>query len=273
MRETGYVDGENVAIEYRSAEGQGDKLRLLVADVLRLRVALIVGNGPLALVAKAAATTVPIVFVTGGDPVRLGLVASLNRPGRNVTGISFSSVELGAKQLGLLRALLPGAAQIAVFVDPKWPITEPFVSRVRAAALAVGQQLIVLEVSSGHEIEIAFSTLVERGADALLVGVGGFMHSQRDRIVKLANRHRIPAIYIWRDAVTTGGLMQYAPSIPDAYRQAGIYVGRILTGENPGDLPVMLPKTFELVINLKTAKALGLTVPQSLLALADEVIE
>jgi putative ABC transport system substrate-binding protein len=273
MKETGYVDGVNVAIEYRSAEGQADKLRLLVANVLRRRAALIVGNTPSALAAKAATTTVPIVVVTGGDPVRNGLVASLNRPGGNVTGISFSSAEIGAKQIGLLRALLPDAARIAVFVDPKWPITEPFVSRVRAAALAVGQQLIVLEVSSGREIEIAFSTLVQRGVDALLVGVGGFMHSQRDRFVRLADRHRIPTIYIWREAVTAGGLMRYAPSIPNAYRQAGIYAGRILKGENPADLPVMLPTAFELVINLKTAKALGITIPPTLLALADEVIE
>ena len=272
MKETGYVEGQNVAIEYRSAEGQTE-LPLLVADLLRRQVALIVGNTPAALAAKAATTTVPIVFVTGGDPVRDGLVASLNRPGGNVTGVSFITAELGAKQLGLLRELRPGAARIAVLVDPKWPLTERFVSEVRAAALAVGQQLIVLDVSSDREIETAFTTLVQRGAGALLVGIGAFMSSQRERIVALAARHGIPAIYSWREAVAAGGLMSYAPSINDAYRQAGIYAGRILKGEKPGDLPVMLPTKFEFVINLKTAKALGLEVPDRLLVAADEVIE
>ena len=212
-----------------------------------------------------------IVFVTGGDPVRLGLVASLNRPGSNATGISFITAELGAKQLGLLRELRPGAARIAVLVDPKWPITERFVSELRAAASAMGQQIDVLYVSSDREVETAFTTLVQRGAGAL--HVGGGMLSQREQIVALAARHRIPAIYYFREAVAAGGLMSYAPSIPDAYRQAGIYAGRILKGEKPGDLPVVLPTKFELVINLKTARALGLDVPDKLLALADEVIE
>ncbi|MET0472781.1 MAG: ABC transporter substrate-binding protein, partial [Xanthobacteraceae bacterium] len=217
--------------------------------------------------------TVPIVFATGGDPVRDGLVANLNRPGGNLTGISFISVELGAKRLGLLRELLPGAAPIAVLVDPKYPLTERFVSELRAAALAVGQQLIVLDVSSDREIETAFTTLVQREAGALVGGTGGLLLSQRERVVALAARHRIPAIYYFREAVAAGGLMSYAPSIPDAYRQAGIYAGRILKGEKPGDLPVMLPTKFEFVINLKTAKALGLEIPDKLLALVDEVIE
>jgi ABC-type uncharacterized transport system substrate-binding protein len=274
LKEAGFVEGQNVAIEYRSAEGQIDRLSLLVADLLRRQVALIVaGNTPTALAAKAATTTVPIVFVTGGDPVREGLVASLNRPGGNLTGISFISGELGAKQLGLLRELRPGAARIAVLVDPKWPITEPFVSQVRAAASAMGQQLIVLDVSSGREIETAFTTLVEHGADALHVGIGSFILSQREWIVALAARHRIPTIYPWREAVAAGGLMSYANSFTDAWRQVGIYAGHILKGEKPGDLPVMLPTKLELVINLKTAKALGLEIPDKLLALADEVIE
>jgi putative tryptophan/tyrosine transport system substrate-binding protein len=182
-------------------------------------------------------------------------------------------VELGAKRLGLLRELLPGAAPIAVLVDPKYPLTERFVSELRAAALAVGQQLIVLDVSSDREIESAFTTLVQRGAGALVGGTGGLLLSQRERVVALAARHRIPAIYYFREAVAAGGLMSYAPSIPDAYRQAGIYAGRILKGEKPGDLPVMLPTKFEFVINLKTAKALGLEIPDKLLALVDEVIE
>jgi putative ABC transport system substrate-binding protein len=244
-----------------------------VADLLHRQVALIVGSTPAALAAKAVTATVPIVFVTGGDPVKVGLVASLNRPGGNVTGVSFTTVELAAKQLGLLRELRPGAARIAVLVDPKFPTTERFVSEVRAAASAIGQQLIVLEVSNDHEIETAFTTLVQRGAGALLWGTGWFMLSQRERVVALAARHRIPAMYLLRDYVQAGGLMSYASSNTDAYRQAGVYAGRILKGEKPGDLPVMLPTKFELVINIKTAKALGLDIPDKLLAIADEVIE
>jgi putative tryptophan/tyrosine transport system substrate-binding protein len=272
LRKKGYVEGHSVAIEYW-AENQQDRLPALVADLLRRQVALIVGNTPAALAAKAATTTVPIVFVTGGDPIKDGLVASLNRPGGNVTGISFFTAELGAKQVGLLRELRPGATHIAVLVDPKWPLTERFVSELRAAALAVGQQLIVLDVSSDREIETAFTTLVQRGAGALHAGLGGFLLSQRERIVALAARHRIPAISPYREFVAAGGLMSYASNIPDAYRQAGIYAGRILKGEKPGDLPVMLPTKFEFAINVKTAKALGLEVPDKLLALADEVIE
>jgi ABC-type uncharacterized transport system substrate-binding protein len=273
MRETGYVEGQNVAIEYRSAEGQTDRLPLLVADLLRRKVALIVGNTPSALAAKAATTTVPIVFVTGGDPVSDGLVANLNRPGGNVTGVSFISIEAGAKQLGFLRELRPRATRIAVLVDRKWPTTERFVSELRAAALAGGQELIVLDVSSDREIETAFTTLVQRGAEVLHGGVGSFVLSQRERIVTLAARHGIPAIYTYRDYAAAGGLMSYGTRVNDAYRQAGIYAGRILKGEKPGDLPVMLPTKFELVINAKTAKALGLEIPDRLLALADEVIE
>ena len=272
LKEAGFVEGQDVAIEYRSAEDQS-RVPLLVADLLRRQVALIVGNTPAALAAKAATTTVPIVFATGGDPVRDGLVASLNRPGGNVTGVSFISHELAAKQLGLLRELRPGAARIAVLVDPKWPLTEPFVSEVRAAASAMGQQIEVLYVSSDREIESAFTTLIQRGAGALHVGVGAFLASQRERIAALAARHRIPAIYVLREWVAAGGLMSYGTSVNDAYRLAGIYAGRILKGEKPGDLPVLLPTKFELVINAKTAKALGLEIPDKLLALADEVIE
>jgi putative ABC transport system substrate-binding protein len=248
-------------------------LPLLVADLLHQQVALIVGNTPAALAAKAATTTVPIVFATGGDPVRVGLVDSLNRPGGNVTGISFISFELGAKQLGLLRELRPGAVRIALLVDAKWPFTEAFVSDVRAAASAKGQQIEVLYISSDRELETAFTTLVQRGAGALLAGSGGLLLSRREQIVALAARHRIPAIYVSRDYVAAGGLMSYAPSVTDTYRRAGIYAGRILKGEKPGDLPVVLPSKFELVINVKTAKALGLQIPDKLLALADEVIE
>src|SRR5947207_5303697 len=272
LKEAGFVEGQDVAIEYRSAEDQS-RVPLLVADLLRRQVALIVGNTPAALAAKAATTTVPIVFATGGDPVRDGLVASLNRPGGNVTGVSFISHELAAKQLGLLRELLPGAARIAVLVDPKWPLTEPFVSEVRAAASAMGQQIEVLYVSSDREIESAFTTLIQRGAGALHVGPGAFLASQRERIAALAARHRIPAIYVLREWVAAGGLMSYGTSVNDAYRLAGIYAGRILKGEKPGDLPVLLPTKFELVLNAETAKARGLDIPDKLLALADEVIE
>ena len=273
LKEAVFVESQNVAIEYRFTEDQPDRLALLLADLLRRQVALIVGNTPAALAAKAAATTVPIVFVAGVDPVRVGLVASLNRPGGNVTGISFFTAELGAKQVGLLRELRPGAAPIAMLVDPKWPYTERFVSELRAAALAVGQELIVFDVRSDREIETAFTTLVHRGAGALHAGIGGFMNSQRERVVALAARHRIPAIYNWREAAAAGGLMSYAPSITDAYRQAGVYAGRILKGEKPGDLPVLLPTKFEFVINLKTARTLGLTIPSGVLAIVDEVIE
>jgi len=243
-------------------------------DLARRQVAVIVTSGiPPISAAKATTSTIPIVFVLGEDPVRLGLVTSLNRLGGNVTGVSFVSVDLAAKQLGLLRELRPGAARIAVLVDSKFPTTESFVSEVRAAASAMGQQIEVLYVSSDPEIETAFATLVQRGAGALLGGVGGFLLSQRERIVALAARHRIPAIHVSRDYVAAGGLMSYAPDRTDAFRQAGIYAGRILKGEKPGDLPVVLPTKFELVINLKTAKALGLEIPDKLLALADEVIE
>ena len=272
LKEAGFVEGQDVAIEYRSAEDQ-TRVRLLVADLLRRQVALIVGNTPSALAAKAATATVPIVFATGGDPVRDGLVASLNQPGGNVTGVSFISVELGAKQLGLLRELRPGAARIAMLVDPKWPLTQPFVSQVRVAASAMGQQIEVLDASSDREIETAFTTLVQGGAGALHVGLGTFLGSERERIVALAARYRIPAIYVLRDYVTAGGLMSYGANTTDSYRQAGIYAGRILKGEKPGDLPVMLPTKFEFVINVKTAKALSLEIPDKLLALADEVIE
>src|SRR5215475_374950 len=272
LAQKGYVEGHSVAIEYW-AENQQDRLPALVANLLRRQVALIVGNTPAALAAKAATTTVPIVFVIGLDPVSVGLVPNLNRPGGNVTGVSFISVELGAKQLGFLRELRPGAMRIAVLVDPKWPTTEGFVSELRTAASATGQQIEVLYVSSDREIETAFTTLVERGAGALHAGIGGFILSQRERIVALAARHRIPAIYTYRDYVAAGGLMSYGTSVNDAYRLAGIYAGRTLKGEKPGDLPVLLPTKFELVINVKTAKALGLEIPDKLLALADEVIE
>jgi putative tryptophan/tyrosine transport system substrate-binding protein len=274
LREAGFVEGQNVAIEYRSAEDQGDRLPDIIADLVRQQVALIVCNTAAAHAARAATSTVPIVFVTGGDPVRDGLVARLNRPGGNVTGVSFLNSVLAAKRLELLRQIVPKTIIIAAMSENSIsPDIEAERRDLLAAAEAIGQQFIVLDVSSDREIETAFTTLVQRGAGALHVGTGAFMNSQRERIVALAARHRIPAIYNWREAVAAGGLMSYATSIADGYRQAGIYAGRILKGETPGDLPVLLPTKFELVINLTTAKALGLDVPDRLLALADEVIE
>jgi putative ABC transport system substrate-binding protein len=274
LKEAGYVEGQNVSIEYRSAEGQYDRLAALAAELVRRQVALIFGDTRSTLAAKAATSTVPIVFTTGGDPVRDGFVASLNRPGGNVTGVSFFNSVLAAKRLELLHQIVPKATIIAAMSeDSSSPDIEAERRDLLAAAQAIGQQLIVLDVSIDREIETAIATLVQRGVGALHVGTGAFMNSQRERIVTLTARHRIPAIYNWREAVAVGGLMSYAPSITDAHRQAGIYAGRILKGEKPSDLPVMLPTKFEFVLNLKTAKTLGLEIPDKLLALADEVIE
>jgi putative ABC transport system substrate-binding protein len=273
LREAGFVEGQNVAIEFRSAEDRLDRLPALVADLISRSVAVIVGNHNAALAAKAATKVVPIVVVTGADPVRDGLVASINRPGANVTGVSFLAIELGPKRLDLLRQLVPNAATIAMLAYPDTPDTEAEHRDVQAAAQAIGQQLIVLDIKSDRDIETAFATLVQRGASAMLAGIGSFTFSHRERIVTLAAKHAIPTIYGSREYVAAGGLMSYSTSIPDAYRQAGIYTGRILKGEKPADLPVMEPTKFELIVNLKTAKALGLDVPDKVLALANEVIE
>jgi len=273
LKQAGFVEGQNVAVEFRWAEGRKDRMPALVDDLIRRPVAAIVGDAVAMLVAKAATTTIPIVFTAGGDPVREGLVASLNRPGGNVTGVHFFGGVLGAKRLELLRQLAPNAATIAMLVYPNTPNTEAERKDVQAAAQAIGQQLVVLDVTSDRDIDAAFATFVQREAGALLAGSSAFMVSHRQRLIALAARHALPAIYHVRQFAMAGGLMSYGASIADAYRQAGIYAGRILKGEKPGDLPVMRSTKFEFVINLKTARALGLSIPPTLLATADEVIE
>jgi putative ABC transport system substrate-binding protein len=273
LKETGFVEGQNVSVEYRSAEGRLDRLPALVADLLRRAVAVIVTNNEAALPVKAATTTVPIVFVTGGDPLTVGLVNSLNRPGGNITGVSFLSSGLAAKQLELLRQLVPKAIAIAALVDPNYPPAETQLRNVQEAARSVGLQTRVLKASNEREIDAAFATLIQQRADALIVQGGAFLFSRRNQIVSLGTRHAVPAIYPLRDYAAAGGLMSYGASITDAYRQAGVYSGRILKGEKPAELPVLQPTKFDLVINLTTAKVLDLEVPDRLLALADEVIE
>jgi putative ABC transport system substrate-binding protein len=269
----GFNEGQNVAIEYRYADNQVERLPGLVAELIRLPVAVIVANLVAALAAKAATTTVPIVFATGSDPVVDGLVTSLNRPGGNLTGVSFVSGLLGAKRLEMLRQLVPTATTIAMLVGTD--TLEARIERrdVELAAQALGQQLIIAPFTSQGELDGAFTSIVQRGAKALLVGTGPLPTSNRERLVALAARHAIPAIYALREFVEAGGLMSYGASIVEAYRQAGIYAGRVLKGEKPADLPVMQSTKFALVINLKTAKALGLSMPPTLLATADEVIE
>jgi putative ABC transport system substrate-binding protein len=273
LKEAGFVEGQNVTVEYRSGEGQRERLQSVVAELIRRPVSVIAGNSVAMLAAKAATATIPVVFASGGDPVQQGLVASLNRPGGNVTGVVFLSGTLGTKRLELLRQIAPKATAIGMLANPNTTETETERTDVQAAAQAIGMQLIVADVSSDRDIEPALAALVQRGVGALLVGAGGFMTSHRERIVALATRQALPAMYGLREFVAAGGLMSYGTSITDAFRQVGVYTGRILKGEKPADLPVMQSTKFELVLNLKTAKTLGLAIPPSLLALADEVIE
>jgi len=276
LAEAGYVEGKNVAIEYRWAEGHFDRLPALAAELVRDRPAVIVmgGSTPGALALKAATQTIPIVFQIGSDAVEIGLVASLNKPGGNLTGVTALNVEIGAKRLELLHELVPTAASIALLVNPtNSTLTEGETKEAQAAARILGLQLLVLNATTPSEIEVAFATLVRQRADALLVSTDLFFLALSDHLVTLAARHAVPAIYTFRELVTAGGLMSYGAILSDTFRQVGVYTGRILNGEKPADLPVMQPTKFELTLNLKTAKALGLTVPPTLLARADEVIE
>ncbi len=275
LSETGYVEGQNVVIEYRWAEGRDDRLAALAADLVGRKVDVIVAGGSInsALVAKNATSTIPIVFPGISDPVAAGLVASLARPGGNLTGFSPFQIELMPKRLELLTELVPQARVIALLVDPNDPRTEGLVRDLQEAARIKGVQLVILKAGSEGEIDAAFASFVQLDAGALVVGPNPVFFSRREQLLALASRHDVPAIYPWRELAAAGGLISYGTSATAGYRLAGMYAGKILKGANPADLPVQRPTTFELVVNLKTAKALGLTVPPAILARADEVIE
>jgi putative ABC transport system substrate-binding protein len=276
LKDSGYVEGEDVTIVYRWGENQIDRLPALAADLVRRQVAVITTFGGMAvtLAAKAATTTIPIVFVAAEDPVKLGLIASLARPGGNLTGINFLSGEVVAKRLEFLRELVPAATRVAVLVNPTNATdTETTLRDVAAAARAIGLQIQLLNASTSREIEAAFAALVHERADALFVGPDGFFNSRRVQLATMAARHMVPATYAGRDYAEAGGLMSYGANVTDAWRQVGVYSGRILKGAKPADLPVVQASKFELVINLPTARALGLEIPPPLLARADQVIE
>jgi ABC-type uncharacterized transport system substrate-binding protein len=273
LSEAGFTEGQNVVIEYRWADDQPDRLPTLAADLVRRHVAVIVGHATAAEAAKAATTTIPIVFVAGLDPVKTGLVASLNRPGGNVTGVVFDTVGLAAKRLGLLNELVPKAAVVGVLLDPNLPDSETELKDVEEAGHAIRRGILIVKATNEQEINAAFATTAQADASALLVGSGPFFLGRRRELIALATRHKMPTSYVTRQYPDAGGLMSYGPNQTDAYSRAGIYVGQILKGAKPADLPVELSAKYELVINLKTAKALGLEIPAKVLALADEVIE
>ena len=274
LKEVGYVDGQNVAIEYRWAEGQYDRLPALAADLVRRQVVVIAaGTIPAAPAAKAATATIPIVFTTGLDPVQAGLVASLNRPGGNLTGVTALAVEVGPKGLELLHELVPTATVIALLVNPTNYSAEALSRDLQPAARALGLQLHILHASTERDFDTVFATLLQLRAGGLMIGTDGFFITQIEQLATRTVRHAVPAIFQYREFTAAGGLMSYGVSNRNQYRQVGIYTGRILKGARPADLPVLQPTKLDLIINLKTAKALGLTVPDKLLALADEVIE
>ena len=273
LSEAGYAEPENVTIDFRWAEGRPDRLPALARELVTRPVNVIAALGESGTAAQAATTTIPIVFGSGGDPVESGLVASLNRPGGNITGATFLTATLGAKRLGLLRDLVPGVEVIALLVNPDKPVGRTQIRDVQEAAQALGQSLVILDGGSDEKIEAAFAALAPQHVRALLVGADPFFDTRRQRLVALAAQHRMPAIYQFREYALAGGLMSYGTSITDMYRLVGLYVGRVLKGDKPADLPVMQATKFELVINLRTAKALGVKISDNLLSLADEVIE
>jgi len=274
LKETGYTESQNVIIEYRWADGQFDRLPAMAADLVGRNATVIAAFAPpAALAAKAATSTIPIVFVTGFDPVKGGLVASLNRPGGNVTGVHVFLIGLESKRLGLLRELVPQAALMGLLINPRSPDSEAQSKALQAAARAIGQQIMVVEAGSDGEFDAAFTALAERRVGALVVAADQFFTGRREQLLALTARYAMPAIYELREYAVAGGLMSYGTSLPEGYYQNGVYVGRILKGAKPADLPIVQSTKFELVINLKTAKSLGLDVPDKLLALADEVIE
>jgi len=275
LKATGFVEGQNVAIEFRWADGQYDRLQMIAAELVRREVAVIVATGgtPAVLPAMAATSKIPIVFITGGDPIKFGFVRSLNRPGGNVTGVNIFIAEMEGKRLGLLRDLVPTAALVGVLLNPNNPNFDNQSHAVQEAARAIGQKIQIVHASTETALGTAFKSLVQLGTEGLLVGGDPFLNSRRNLLVALATRHGIPAIYDQREYALAGGLISYGTSLTEAYRQVGIYTGRILKGEKPADLPVVQSTKFELVIYLNAAKALGLEIPPTLLARADEVIE
>jgi putative tryptophan/tyrosine transport system substrate-binding protein len=273
LNEAGYIESQNVAIQYRWAEGNYDRLPALAAELVRLPVAVIAANGPTVPPAKAATTAIPIVFVTGADPVKLGLVASLNRPGGNITGITALGMELAAKRLELVREMVPNASVAALLVNPANPNAEITTRDVQAAASSLGLTLHVLHAGNDRDLDAAFASLTQLGAGALVITADGFFIGRSQKLAALAMRHAVPTVFQFRAFAAAGGLLSYGGSTTDSYRQAGVYAGRILRGEKPGELPVIQATKIELIVNLKAAKALGLEVPPTLLARADEVIE